>query len=256
MTLRRAQTRAPASAPTSLGGNVALGTECGFSGVDDSQGVGPQLGVLADNGNVEAGAPGAQESVDTHLPAVTSPAIDLVPVADCDDAPAPIALAVDQRGQGRPDDGDADTVKDCDSGSVELQTPPPAPVLSSINPGLSADDNTPVIQGTAETNSTVNLYANTACTGTPAATGTAAQFASPGIEATVPANSTTTFRATATSVDGISPCSAAITYQETPPPTVTPPGTNPPVQQPPAKKCKKGQKLKKGKCVKKKRKKK
>ena len=48
-------------------------------------------------------------------------------------------------------------------------------------------------------------------------------------------------------------CSSSADNDETdvqPPPTTTPPA-----QQPPAKKCKKGRKLKKGKCVKKKRKK-
>lgn len=50
----------------------------------------------------------------TSLLLPTSPAIDLVPAADC-------SLAADQRGQPRPVDGDGDTVARCDAGAVEHQ---------------------------------------------------------------------------------------------------------------------------------------
>ncbi len=54
----------------------------------------------------------------------------------------------------------------------------------------------------------MKLFTNATCTGTPTATGTAAQLASPGISASVPDNSSTTFRATATDAAGnVSACS-------------------------------------------------
>ena len=60
----------------------------------------------------------------------------------------------------------------------------------------------------------MRLYSTAGCTGSPAATGTAAAFASPGLTVTVAAGSTTTFRATATDAAGnVSACStSSLTY--------------------------------------------
>jgi large repetitive protein len=96
---------------------------------------------------------------------------------------------------------------------VEDSTPPPGPTFTSTNPASPANNNSPMVKGTAAAGSTVRLYkADTTadCTaGNLAATGTAAAFASPGLQVSVPDNSTTTFRATATDAAGnTSPCSA------------------------------------------------
>ena len=56
----------------------------------------------------------------THALVAGSPAVDGVPAASC-------ATTIDQRGIARPQDGDGNTVADCDIGAFELQPPPPAP---------------------------------------------------------------------------------------------------------------------------------
>ena len=68
--------------------------------------------ALADNGGPTR----------THALVVGSPAIDAIPVASC-------ATIGDQRGVPRPQDGDDDTLADCDIGAFELQPPPPPPPL-------------------------------------------------------------------------------------------------------------------------------
>ena len=94
-------------------------------------------------------------------------------------------------------------------------SPPEAPTGLSSTPSSPSDDNTPRITGTAEEGTTVRVYATADCSGEPAATGSAADFASPGLTVTVPDNSTTTFRATSTGAGGSSPCStSSVTYRE------------------------------------------
>jgi hypothetical protein len=112
---------------------------------------------------------------------------------------------------------------------------PPGPGFTATKPASPANDNSPIVSGSALAGSTVKLYATPGCTGTPAAIGTAASFASPGIAVAVPDNSTTTFHATVTdpATDLISNCStSSITYVEnSTTPTPTPPdnpGPNPP----------------------------
>ena len=56
----------------------------------------------------------------THALVIGSPAIDTVPAASC-------VTIGDQRGVTRPQDGDEDTLADCDIGAFELQPPPPPP---------------------------------------------------------------------------------------------------------------------------------
>ncbi|WP_028650704.1 S8 family serine peptidase [Nocardioides halotolerans] len=73
-----------------------------------------------------------------------------------------------------------------------------APTVTGANPSGPATSTTPAITGTAEAGSTVTLYGNSACTGTPLGSGTAAAFQSTGVTATVPANTTTTIFAAAT----------------------------------------------------------
>ncbi len=72
----------------------------------------------------------------------------------------------------------------------------------------------PTLSGSAEPGSTVRLYQNTACTGTPIRKAPAVQFAS-GITVHVDDNTSTSFRAAAVDAAGnISPCSPARTYVE------------------------------------------
>ncbi len=91
---------------------------------------------------------------------------------------------------------------------VEDSTPPAPPALTSTSPVSPADNNQPRVIGSAEAGSTVSLFANAACSGTPVATGSAAALASPGLQATVADNSTTAFSATARDAAGnVSACS-------------------------------------------------
>jgi hypothetical protein len=118
-----------------------------------------------------------------------------------------------------------------------------APAITATTPSSGSEGNAPAVKGTTEAGSTVRVYGSGTCTGTPLAAGTAAAFSSSGLTISVADNSTTSLVAGYTDQAGnVSPCSAPFTYAE-----VTAAAT---------KKCKKGRKLKKGKCVKKKRKKK
>ncbi len=104
-------------------------------------------------------------------------------------------------------------------------TPPAAPTGLVSSPASPANNNNPVISGTAEAGSTVKLFTNSSCSGGPTATGSAATFASPGIPVTVPDNSTTTFYASATDAAGnTSPCSTGVAYTEDSAPPAAPTG--------------------------------
>jgi hypothetical protein len=122
----------------------------------------------------------------------------------------------------------------CSTDSVTFvndQTAPALPTFGSTSPASPAQSTGPKILGSAEAGSTVTLYTKPDCTGSVAATGTAAAFAAPGLPVTVPANSTTTFYATATDVaDNTSACSTtSITYvnDRTPPAPPTFAATSP-----------------------------
>jgi hypothetical protein len=93
---------------------------------------------------------------------------------------------------------------------------PPAPTLTTTSPRSPGNATTVFVKGSAQTGSTVRLYTTATCTGTPAAQGSADAFGSSGLSVSVPANSTTTFRATATAPTGnISECSSSsLTYLE------------------------------------------
>jgi hypothetical protein len=141
---------------------------------------------------------------------------------------------------------------------------PAAPTGLGTDPGSGSDDNDPFFFGTAELGSTVNAYTTPDCSGSPFASGVAADFASPGFQFQIADNSTTELSARA--VDALGQegqCSAPISFVESTPPPSTPPpspstqpsspalGTQPPSSR--KKKCKKGQKRRHGKCVKRKR---
>ena len=93
---------------------------------------------------------------------------------------------------------------------------PPAPRITDTDPNSPANDNAPEVKGSAEAGTAVRLYKSAGCTaGTTVGVGSAAKFASPGITASVPDNTTTAFRARATDAAGnSSPCSAAFNYVE------------------------------------------
>jgi hypothetical protein len=98
---------------------------------------------------------------------------------------------------------------------VEDSTAPSKPTITGATPAPPSTSTTPTITGTAQPGATVTLYAGP-CSGTPAATGTAAAFASPGIQITIPAHATTQLHATATDAAGNkSACSAAFAYHST-----------------------------------------
>jgi len=104
---------------------------------------------------------------------------------------------------------------------------PAAPQLTSTDPASPANENHPKIVGMAEADSAISLYEGSACSGEPAATGTAAELESPGIVVSVADNSISHFSATATDTAlNESPCSAPIDYTEfTPIFEELPPGT-------------------------------
>jgi CSLREA domain-containing protein len=115
------------------GHNIAMGTTC-VNGVTDPSDLAstiPQLGSLGSFGG----------PTQTILPASTSPAIDLVPVAACDDGDSPPnTLSEDQRHLLRPFDFAGDSTADCDAGAVERRpsdlvapTPPPAALVAPSN---------------------------------------------------------------------------------------------------------------------------
>ncbi len=90
---------------------------------------------------------------------------------------------------------------------------PNAPSPASTSPASPSNDLTPRVIGTAPANSFVRLYTNADCSSGVAASGPAADFEGAGIEASVPANQTTRFWATATTDGGPSACSASsVTY--------------------------------------------
>jgi Putative Ig domain/Regulator of chromosome condensation (RCC1) repeat len=81
-------------------------------------------------------------------------------------------------------------------------TAPAAPSGLASSPASPSSNLSPRIVGAAEAGSTVRLYDNETCTGSPRAAGSAATFASPGLQITVTAESTTTLYATATDAAG------------------------------------------------------
>lgn len=110
-------------------------------------------------------------------------------------------------------------------------TPPEAPLLISTNPASPSTSGTPRIVGTAETDSTVELYGSSNCTGTPIATSSASELAAPGISVEVEEGTTAVFSAAATDpASNVSPCSDSISYTRKKPP-VDPPA-EPPVEPP------------------------
>ena len=95
---------------------------------------------------------------------------------------------------------------------------PRAPRITDTDPNSPANNNHPRVKGTAASGSAVRLYGTAGCTGTPMAHAPAAQFASPGLLASVADHTTTSFHADSIDAAGnVSPCSAAFNYVESSP---------------------------------------
>jgi hypothetical protein len=110
--------------------------------------------------------------------------------------------------------GNTDQSPASDTFTVDTQAPA-TPSVTDTDPGSPANDNTPEVMGSAEAGSTVKLYTTSDCTGSPAATGPAADFAASGLTVTVADNTTTTFKATATdAANNPSGCSSGLVYTE------------------------------------------
>jgi hypothetical protein len=88
------------------------------------------------------------------------------------------------------------------TGLVDVDTPgtgPTVPCLNGTTPDSPSNDNNPKIFGSADAGSTVTLYTDSSCTGSAVGSGSASDFASPGVAVTpVADNSSTTYYATAT----------------------------------------------------------
>jgi hypothetical protein len=96
--------------------------------------------------------------------------------------------------------------------SPDLELGPAPPTLTATTPASPAASTAPSIVGQAQAGSAIKIYTTPNCSGEPAAAGTAAQLASPGIGVTVTAGSETSFRATAEAEGFVSPCSSPIEY--------------------------------------------
>jgi hypothetical protein len=79
---------------------------------------------------------------------------------------------------------------------------PDAPVLSATLPISPADNNSPLIQGSAEASTTVKIYSTADCSGAPAATGQADANGAFSIRVEVTDDSSNSFFATATDASG------------------------------------------------------
>jgi hypothetical protein len=100
-----------------------------------------------------------------------------------------------------------------EGGSSGSGSPPAAPHLRTI-PGGRANDNTPLVTGTAPGAATVKVFTSAGCKGAPVAKGSAGEFAS-GLEVQVADNTTTSFYGISVgSGGGQSACSTPVTYVE------------------------------------------
>ena len=109
--------------------------------------------------------------------------------------------------------GNADQSADSFEWTIDTAAPP-APQLSATVPASPANDNTPQVVGSAPAGTTVRLYSGADCSGSPIATVTPAELEA-GVEVSVADDSSTSFRATATTAaENASGCSEPLTYVE------------------------------------------
>ena len=205
----------------SPGTNIDVGTTCLFDGSENQVNTNPVLGSLADNGGPTL----------THAPLAGSPAIDMA-TAGCG------GLSLDQRLITRPQG------TFCDVGAVEVQYRLLTATKSGAGDGTISSAPSGISCG-GDCSESYLPGASVTLTATPSP---GSQLGSwNGCDSSDGDQCTVALGSFASGVDRM--VSAGF--------EPAPPGTTPPVITPPAKKkCKKGQKLKKGKCVKPKRKRK
>jgi hypothetical protein len=163
-----------------------------WSGIDGSSRI--QAVRLGVDGSAETVQDVSATSANADVPAVT---------IDSQDRPI-VAWATG---------GGSDTTIQSVRGAVVA---PAAPVFNTTLPASPAADTSPKLIGSAPMGTSVAVYQTADCSGSPAATGDAAEFGADGLPVNVDRGSTTTFRSTATDSDGdTSACSAStITYTE------------------------------------------
>jgi hypothetical protein len=124
------------------------------------------------------------------------------------------AQAIDDNGNAGPCSGGLSYVED--------STAQP-PSLTSTDPAGPANDNSPRVRGSAESGSTVLIFSDSKCAGTPLATGSAAELAGAGITAAAADNQTTRYYGTivdpAGNASGCSSASPAYIEDSQPPDT-------------------------------------
>lgn len=89
----------------------------------------------------------------------------------------------------------------------------PTATPTATSPASPAADGAPEVTGTATAGATVRVFRGADCSGEAVATGTAAQFAAPGLTVTVPDGTTVALRAQATLGAVTGPCSAPLSYR-------------------------------------------
>lgn len=100
----------------------------------------------------------------------------------------------------------------------QVSSPPDPPGFTSVSPESPANNNFPILVGTADPEATVSIYTDASCAGTPLATGSGAEFEGPGIEVAVADNTETIFYGKAALAGFTSACSVdSISYQEVTP---------------------------------------
>ncbi len=131
-------------------------------------------------------------------------------------------------------DGGAAThnvVADQDLNLTAVFGPPAAPAITATDPSSAptspAGDDSPKVRGTVGSDfpATVKVFTTPDCSGSPAATGTPAQFTGTGIPVPVPDDVTTSITAVAGNAAGDSACSSPYSYSEgssPPAPTIAP----------------------------------
>ncbi len=190
--------------------------------------IAPSMPTITDT---DPDSPANDNSPEVKGTAATGSTVKVYATADCSGSPLASGTAATFSGSGitTPVPGDQTTnlratatdtagnASGCSSSLpyTEDSTAPSAPTISDTDPDSPANDNNPEVKGTADSGSTVKLYATADCSGAPLASGSPAQFASPGITVTVPGDQTTNLRATATdAVGNASACSAPRPYTE------------------------------------------
>ncbi len=205
----------------SPGTNIDVGTTCGFDGSENQVNTIPVLDSLADNGGPTR----------THAPLAGSPAIDMTSVG-CG------GLMLDQRSITRPQG----TL--CDVGAVEVQYRQLTATKSGPGSGTISSAPTGISCGGDCTESYLP-GASVTLTATPSPGSVLGSWS--GCDNTSADQCTVALGSFASGSDRM--VSASFELEPPAPPPPNPPAVTPPKK----KKCKKGQKLKKGKCVKKKR---